>query len=180
MSVNSDTVAAPEPNVFEIDPMVLEQALDRLRAEQSLVPAVVAGTAAAVFGAALWGVITVVTEYQIGWMAIGVGALVGIAVRLAGKGVDRVFSVVAAALALFGCALGNLLAGCGFVAAQESVPVTAVLTSLNAELISIIMSAMFSPMDLFFYGFAVYQAYRLSLRPVTEDDIVALTGAVVR
>jgi hypothetical protein len=44
-----------------------------------------AGLAAAILGAIIWAVVTVTTKYQIGYMAIGVGALVGFALRI-GKG----------------------------------------------------------------------------------------------
>src|SRR5713101_3491857 len=38
-----------------------------------------AGLAAAIIGAIIWAVVTVTTKYQIGWMALGVGALIAFA-----------------------------------------------------------------------------------------------------
>ena len=69
--------------------------------------AVLAGLIAAGLGAYLWAVITIATGYQIGFMAIGVGVLVGSAVRGFGKGIEPVFGVIGTTLALLGCAAGS-------------------------------------------------------------------------
>jgi len=63
---------------------------------------------AAGIGAALWALITVATNYQIGFMALGVGFLVGHSVRAFGKGVDTGFGVLGAVLALAGCLAGKI------------------------------------------------------------------------
>src|ERR1043165_2131467 len=75
--------------------------------------ALAAGIAAAVIGGIAWAVITVTTEFQIGYMAIGVGFLVGFAVRL-GHGRDKIFGFTGAILALVGCLMGNFLSMIGF------------------------------------------------------------------
>lgn len=59
------------------------------------------------------------TEYQIGYMAIAVGFLVGFVIRLTGKGIDKIFGISGAILAIFGCLLGNLLSNVGFIANAE-------------------------------------------------------------
>src|SRR4030095_8695033 len=74
-----------------IDPLILQAAMQRIRNEQNLVMAAVAGAAAALFGGWGWGGIPVTTNFQIGWMAVGVGFLVGYAVKIFGKGIDRSF-----------------------------------------------------------------------------------------
>lgn len=141
-------------------------AWEQLRSEQNLVGGVAAGAGAAALGAGLWAVLTVVTGYQIGFMAVGVGFLVGLAVRAAGKGLDPVFGVAGGALALLGCAAGNLLAVCGLIAQQEAIPILELLSRLDFTVARELMVASFTPMDLLFYGIAVYEGYRLSLRPV--------------
>ncbi len=159
-----------------IDPTRLELILDRLRADQNLVAGVLAGAAGAVAGAGLWAAVTVFTGFQIGWMAVGVGFLVGYLVRLAGKGIDKSFGVAGALLSLLGCALGNLLAACGWLARQEGVPFLEVLSSLDAEFVGRLMAHTFNPMDLIFYGFASYEGYKLSIRKLTEEELAELTG----
>jgi len=153
------------------DEKQLRQALDVLRSEQNLVIGAVGGTAAALVGAALWAAITCLTDYQIGWMAVGVGALVGVAVRALGRGVDKVFGVFGAVLALAGCLLGNILAVCGMVATQEDMGLLDVLGQVDLQVALEMLRATFSPMDLVFYGLAVFEGYRFSFRQVTQEEL---------
>jgi len=161
----------------QFDDAQVRYALERLRDEQNLTLGSAAAALGALLGALVWAVVTVVTKFQIGFMAIGVGLLVGLAMRQFGKGIDKTFGVVAAVLALFGCALGNLFAVCGLVAAQEGMSVTEVLSRLDAGLARELMLASFRPMDLLFYAIAVYEAYKVSFRSVTGRDIAErITG----
>jgi hypothetical protein len=156
-----------------IDQAQLDYALEQFRSQQNMPMGVVAGAVVALAGAVLWAVITVVTGYQIGWMAVGVGFGVALAVRSFGKGIDRQFQILGASLALLGCGVGNLLAVCGMIANNEGVGYFTVLSSLNLQVISELMGATFSPIDILFYGIAVYEGYRLSIRQLTEQDIAA-------
>ncbi len=166
--------AAPVPTV---DPLRVELARQRLAAEQKLGAGIAAGAVAALAGAALWAVITVFTGYQIGFMAVGIGFLVGWAVRAAGKGVDKTFGIAGAVLALLGCLAGNLLAVVGLVAKQEGIPFFDLLSRLDPELAIELMKASFSPIDLLFYAIAVYEGYRLSFRRLTAAEAKELLGS---
>jgi len=157
-------VASPAPPVTVAPPSRTTSAVD----EQNLPMGVLAGLAAAAVGAGAWALVTVVTNYQIGWMAIGVGFLVGWAVRLAGKGTGTAFRVVGAALSLGGCVAGNLLTGCVIAARHLNVPMTALVAGLTPVVALDMLSAMFSPMDLLFYALAVYQGYRFSIEATAE------------
>lgn len=162
--------AAPTPQP-EIDPVQLQFAMERFRSEQNLSMGIVAGTAAALLSAAVWALITVTTGYQFGIAAIGVGFVVGMAVQFAGKGVDPVFGFVGGVLALFGCLLGNLLAACGLAAKQLGIGFSEVFDQLDLVLIRELMVGTFRPMDLLFYGIAVYQGYKIGIREVTASDL---------
>ncbi len=166
-----EQVAAESGGQQQIDPVLLQMAVERMKSEQRLGPAVAAGGVAALAGAAVWAAITVVTSFQIGWMAVGVGFLVGLAVRYFGKGMDKSFGVVGAVWALLGCGAGNLLAVCAMVAKEQSIPFWFVVSHLNLEIATEMMTAFFSPMDLLFYGIAVYEGYRFSFRQVTEEHL---------
>jgi hypothetical protein len=124
----------------------------------------------------VWAVITVATGYQIGWMAVGVGFLVGFAVRYLGRGIDKSFGVTGAVWSLVGCGAGNLLAVCGLVAKQQNISIGQILGSLNLEIAGAMLAATFSPIDLLFYAIAVYEGYRLSFRRVGAEDIARYTG----
>ena len=108
-----------------------ERKLQEARDNQNLSMGAVGGVAAAAVGAIIWAIITVVTGYQIGWMAVGVGFLVGYAVKLLGKGVDPVFGYAGAAIALAGCLAGNLLTVLIMVSRQENLEIMTLLSRLT-------------------------------------------------
>ncbi|MFQ6004144.1 MAG: hypothetical protein ACE5OQ_01460 [Woeseia sp.] len=151
-------------------------ALENLRTEQSLVNGTVAGIVAAIVGAGIWAVVTVMTENQIGWMAIGIGFLVGFAVRFAGKGIDKVFGIIGAALSLVGCALGNVFAITYFIAINEGIAFTDVLGQLEPAIVFELLISTFEVMDLLFYGLAAYFGYRYAFRQITEEDYSRALG----
>ena len=76
-----------------LDTEGLQAYIAELTAEQNMVTAIIAGTATAVVCAGIWGAVTVATGYQIGFMALGVGFLVGHSVRVSGKGMTKKFQV---------------------------------------------------------------------------------------
>lgn len=146
-------------------------AKELLRTQQDSVYAIIGGIAAAILGGLIWATITVATQYQIGYMAIGVGLLVGFAVRYFGSGIDQHFGFIGAFFALAGCALGNLLSQVGFIAEAESLGYFETLTLLDLSLILNIYKESFSPMDLFFYGIAAYEGYKFAFRTITEEEL---------
>jgi hypothetical protein len=154
----------------------IQLALEQLRSEQNLGMAVVAGLLAAFFGAGVWAATTVATGYQIGWMAIGIGFVVGLAMRLVGKGIDPIFGIVAAVLSLVGCVTGNLLTMTYFIADSQGIPYTELLAQMNLELAIEIMTVTFDPMDILFYAIAVYFGYRYAFRQLTEADYARALG----
>ena len=131
--------------------------------DQNLPMGFLAGLVAAAVGAALWAGVTVLTGYQIGWMAVGVGALVGVAVRAAGKGTTLAFGILGAVLALGGCLVGNLLTGAVVLSRHWDIPLAAFFARLTPDVTVKLMTAMFSPMDLLFYALAVWQGYKFSI-----------------
>lgn len=172
---NSSLPPPEQPVMSEAE---MRFALNRLREQQNLVAGVVLGAAAALVGAVIWAVITAVTEYQIGWMAVGIGFLVAYAIRVAGKGIDKVFGIVGAFLSLVGCILGNLLTTIYFIAKTEDMPYLEVLAALDLRLLIEIMTATFQPMDVLFYALAMYVGYRYAFRPVTPVDLSRSRGRV--
>ena len=94
----TDQAQAPEPEPQpepQIDPYRLNMLLERIRGEQSLSKGFIGGAVGAAIGAGLWATITILTEYQVGYMALGVGYLAGLGVKTMGKGIDRPFQLLA-------------------------------------------------------------------------------------
>ena len=147
---------------------------EKLRLEQNLIAGLAAGLAAGIIGAVLWGVITVVTEYQIGYMAIAVGAGVGFAIRYFGKGLDPIFGICGAVIAILSCLLGNYLSLIGFFANYSNISYLEAFSMLNYDLVVEIMTEDFNPMDLLFYALAAYEGYKFSFRVVEETTVTAV------
>ena len=140
----------------------------------SLPMALLAGLVAAAAGAAAWALVTVLTGWQIGWMAVGIGFLVGLAVRKFGKGSAPSFQVLGAVLSLLGCLAGNLLAVCIFAGRSEDVPLMTILAGLTPSLAVSLIVETFSPMDLLFYGLAVYEGYKFARVPDAPSPVAAV------
>jgi len=126
--------------------------------------AALAGLGGAVGGAALWAVVTVLTNYELGIMAIAVGFMVGRAIIFVAKRGTPTLGIIGAACALLGCVLGNLLSAVGFAAQAWNTGYFDVLTQLNVDLAVRLMTVSFSAMDLIFYAIGIYEGYRFSSR----------------
>lgn len=167
-----ETQLEPDSQVSLLTEEKIVQYREKLKLEQNLPMGIASGAGAATVGAAVWALVTVGTGYQIGWMAVGVGFLVGYSIRFFGKGIDPIFGVIGGAFALIGCLLGNFFSLVGFAAKSENVDVISILFSIDYSLVPAIMIEAFSPMDLLFYGIAVYEGYRFSIRQITQEEVV--------
>ncbi len=170
----NDPQTAPDQAKVKIDPVRLQALMQKLRDEQNLTGGLLAGIGAAVVGAAIWAAITFATHFQIGWMAIGVGFLVGIAVRKYGHGIDMSFGIMGAILALLGCLAGNLFATCASIAGHFEIGYWEVISQLNFDAVTNIMVETFHPMDVLFYGIALYAGYKHSFHTLTQSDVQSL------
>ena len=176
-NLDQTTVAVEETEIQEAQPEVrinehkLTQYLERLRMEQNLPMAFIAGLAIMAVCALAWAMITMATGYQIGYMAVGVGLAVGFGIRYTGKGMDKIFGILGGMLALGGCMLGNFLSVIGFAAQAEGIGYLEILSFLDYSVIPQIMLDTFSPMDILFYGLAIYEGYKFSFRNITDEEI---------
>jgi len=116
---------------------------------------VIAGCVAAVIGGLIWGGISKATGYEIGWIAIGIGFLCGIAVRSIGKGHGPQFQITAAATALGGIAVGKIFTIMLYAQADN------IDLSLG-QAIQFLPQAL-SPIDALFVAIAVWQAWKVAV-----------------
>ena len=122
--------------------------------------AALAGFVAALVGAALWAALAAATHFKIGFAAVGVGFLVGWAIRTVGQGHNSAYGYAGAALALLGCVVGDVLSDCVSAAAQFGQPVLAVVSHLTPTLAVELLKAGFQPLDALFYFIALRAGYR--------------------
>ena len=141
----------------------------QLLAEQNLLKGVSLGIVACIVGAAAWSLISISTGYQIGYMAIGVGFLVGFAMRQ-GKGVTPVFGIIGAALALLSCVLGDFFSMVGLIAKEYELSYWEILSGIEFEDVTSLMMENLASMTIVFYGIALYEGYKLSFREQKQPE----------
>ena len=130
---------------------------------ENLFLGILAGLVAAVIGATLWMGITVATNAHIGFVALGVGALVGFAVRLGGNGTSMIFGVIGAVLTLAGCLGGEILT----VVQLASTPQRDFFTSLTTLDVGQTINNILSHTDAIsylIYAIGIYEGYKFSIR----------------
>ena len=159
----------------ELDPDKYREMLAQLERDQNMPQAIVAGIIAAVVAASLWAIVTHITGYQIGWMAVGVGFIVGFVIREAGKGIEPDFGILGAVLSVLGCIMGNVLNVCIILAQMTETPVLEVVGLLDFSTIKSILIETFSFIDLLFYGIATFEGYKFSFREITEEELEKIT-----
>lgn len=142
-----------------------QSAIELIDDQPNLFMGLIGGVAAMLVGAIVWGAISYFTEYQIGWMAIGVGFLVGIAIKQFGKGRSPIYGISGAVLALIGCLLGNLLFYASIIAREEGLPFLNVffLILLSPAAAVEIFTVDFDFMDILFYGLAAYTGFSTAM-----------------
>jgi hypothetical protein len=136
---------------------------DNVHSGNNFVLGLLAGVVAAAIGAAVWMGLTVATGWHVGYVAIGVGALVGFAIRTAGKGTTVIFGIMGAVLTFLGCLSGEVMAAIQLsTSAQENF--LDVLKSADlVQLVSSILSNT-DPIMYLIYGFGIFEGYKLSIR----------------
>ena len=165
-NINVNSTDAEETTAQnQLTPDEMADFIAKAKLEQRLPLGIIAGAAAALLMAVVWAAITVATKYQIGYMAIAVGLVVGFAVRFAGKGIDMIFGISGAVFALLGCFIGNFLSQVGFTANAFEITYFEAFKILSEPSVFVeVMKEAFHPMDVLFYGFAIYEGYRFSFR----------------
>ena len=143
----------------------VQPAIEQLDDQPNLLMGLIGGVIAMLVGAIIWGAITYFTDYQIGWMAIGVGFLVGIAIKFFGRGKTSIFGISGALLALIGCLLGNLMFYSGILAREEGVSFLRVFFFLLLSPAAAIevFSVAFSFIDILFYALAAYAGFSTAM-----------------
>lgn len=177
MDFQEDTsvkVVAHETEALDISQVIdklSEEDLDYVKSQENLIPAVICGAIVGLIGAILWGIVTVVTDFQIGYMAVAIGAGVGYTIRLVGKGVSQIFGFWGGAIAFVSVVLGNVFSIMGIIANYQDVSLVETMLYMDYSYLPQFMSETFSPIDLLFYGIAIYEGYKFSFRVLTQEEL---------
>ena len=129
----------------------------------SLLPAIAAGLVAALVGGIVWGLIVKISDYEVGFVAWGIGFIAGTAVVFAtrgGKGPR--LQVIAVVSALLGILLGKYLS---FAFAPGGCERSAIsIGLLSGDMFTLFrenLDVVFGLFDLLWVGFAVFTAWRI-------------------
>jgi len=139
----------------------------RRRRKNRLGIAVSSGVVAALIGSLLWAILVGFVGIRLRFVAIGIGALTGYAVRFHGRGSSELFGLIAMLCAGFGCILGDLVGGTIVMAYAYHIPWLRVLDRITLDVAREIMFNTFTFLDFIFYFIAMCFAYRFA---VLEDD----------
>ncbi|HET7011563.1 MAG TPA: hypothetical protein VFI11_12380 [Anaerolineales bacterium] len=134
----------------------------------AIVRGLVAAGVAAIIGGILWGIIVILTKYEIGYMATGVGLLTGYATARVAQARGRPLQIIAVVAALAGIFIGKYLSF--FAAVKEvvlqdygSVAASQVMV-VDPELFVVFLQSLgelVSPYDLLWVILAVLAAWRI-------------------
>ena len=147
---------------------------DRLLAEQSVTRAVVAGTAAALLLGWLWALGSVGTGRVFPWLTILIGAIVGLAVRHFGRGLDWRFPVIAAVIAWTGAYAGNLMIGIVETGRYIDANPFSVFAGLSADTIDNFFENTINPVDHIYAFSAAGVAAFFANRRLNRREVLAL------
>ncbi len=140
----------------------------------SLVRAIAAGLIAAVVGGVAWGLIVKISDYEVGFVAWGIGFLVGTAVVLATRGArGRHLQIVAVLLALVGILIGKYLSF-ALITQEDAESFGASIGLFSGDMVELFrenLDAVFSLFDLLWVGLAVASAWRIP--QVEEPEVPA-------
>ncbi len=132
---------------------------------------------AAPFATVIWVLVVWATKYKIGYLAVGVGFLVGFSIRYFGKNVEAKYAYLGGALAVIACMLGNVFAQCALAAEHEHVPFLGICSHLTPSIALDIIKEGFVGMDLLFYGLAIWAGYQYAFRKVSVAEFEAFQAS---
>jgi len=112
----------------------------------------------AAIGAAVWYGVAVATEYEIGWIAWGLGVLAGIGMVWGSGEENDLTGIMAAVIACLGILLAKYLMFRHFV---EPLPEVRQLVAMQVSKVSLFFKTMFGPIDGIFILLAVASAYKI-------------------
>ncbi|WP_055109264.1 hypothetical protein [Paenibacillus ihumii] len=118
---------------------------------------------AAIIGGAVWALIVVVTEYEVGIVAWAIGGLAAFAVSFFAKRVTRAHQLLSVVASLLGILLGKYFVYGYFLIGEAE----GILSMFQLEVIRLFpqfFSSLFSGMDIIFVLLAIITAWQLPVK----------------
>jgi antitoxin component YwqK of YwqJK toxin-antitoxin module len=170
------TEASQEPisgaEEFSIDPVVVYKTL---KFQQSLLFAIVAGSIGALVGGALWAILSITVNIEMGILALAIGIIVGALVRYLGAGFASYFGIIGAFFSVLGYIFGKIIYQLHTISIEESITFLEVIPLLTTETCLLLIRNCFEFFDLLYMGVAAVLTYSISRRAV--DDVMIQNAA---
>ncbi len=147
---------------------------ERLVRAQSLRNAVVAGCIAIIVFSLLWIMLTTLLDRVFPWMTVVLGAMIGFAVRHAGRGVDWRFPTLAAVLAVLGALAANIVVAASYTAETFGTGTLQVLRSVTSMTWPVFFDEVWTVADGFYAVLAASVAAFLANRRLSRSQYYAL------
>ncbi len=141
---------------------------------QSIRNAIVASLISIVIFSLMWVSVTSIFEQHFPWFTLILGFLLGNAVRLAGRGVDWRFPVLAAVFTLLGAFVSNVVVGASVTADGFDTTTLEVLRSVTSMTWPVFFAEVLDFADLFFAVVAASFAAFYANRKLTRKQYHAL------
>ncbi len=147
---------------------------EQLVRAQSLPGALAAGVIAVVIFCAFWVALTGLLDRVLPWLTLLLGAMVGFAVQRAGRGIDGIYPLLAAVLALVGAVCANVVVATSTTAAIFGTGTLDVLGAVTAMTWPVFFEEVFTAADAFYAVFAGALAAFLANRRLSRTQYYAL------
>lgn len=141
---------------------------------QSMRNATTAALIAIIVFCALWVALTSISNRVFPWMTVLLGAMLGFAVRRAGRGVDWRFPSLAAALTLPGALLGNVVVAAAYTAETFDTGTLQILRAVTSMTWPVFFDEVLTAADSFYAVCAAGLAAFLANRQLTRSQYYAL------
>ena len=146
----------------------------RLVDEQSIRNATIAGIITIVVFSLLWTAMTSLVNRVFPWMTVVLGYLLGYAVRRAGHGVDWHFPALAAALAVTGSLVANIVVAADYTAETFATDTLHILQSVTSMTWPVFFDEVLGVADAFYAAMSAALAAFLANRRLTRQQYYAL------
>ncbi len=147
--------------------------VEQLVREQSLRDAIIGGVIAVILFSMLWAMLSTLLDRIFPWMTVVLGAVVGLVVRRAGRGLDWRFSALAATIALVGALAGNIVVAAAFTADELGASTFEVLRAVTAMTWPVFFSEVISAADIVYAAMGAGAAAFYANRRLTRNEYSA-------
>ena len=146
----------------------------RLVRAQSVRKAIVAGFIAVIVFSLFWIALTELSNRVFPWMTVVLGLLIGHSIRLAGRGIDWRFPVIAALMTLAGSLGANIILAASVTAESLGISTLQILTAVTSMTWPVFFDEVLTIADTFFAVVGAGLAGFYSNRRLTRTEYFAL------